>query len=208
MIQCLNNLAAPMFVRRLPAPYHLTTVTHSFMGRLWFAATIFAHTFTDFVSSSCTMEASNNSLKSGGGCSNSCLMKYSTLLAGTQIRSGLLHYSSQRSVVRRFSIDARNADVNLKLRNPNAQSFTHAELQKAMLETISSINQFGEEAGVNEVCWNRNLHSLDFKPRNHSQPSLMNFCVTDGVSIVATRYVSSRNDAAASLVCTPFLLLM
>jgi hypothetical protein len=32
----------------------------------------------------------------------------------------------------------------------------------------------------------------------------MNFCVTDGVSVVATRYVSSRNDAAASLVCTPF----
>jgi hypothetical protein len=33
----------------------------------------------------------------------------------------------------------------------------------------------------------------------------MNFCVTDGVSVVATRYVSSRNDAAASLVCVPFL---
>ena len=35
----------------------------------------------------------------------------------------------------------------------------------------------------------------------------MNFCVTDGVSVVATRYVSSRNDAAASLVCalSPFL---
>lgn len=34
----------------------------------------------------------------------------------------------------------------------------------------------------------------------------MNFCVTDGVSVVATRYVSSRNDAAASLVCalSPF----
>ena len=29
----------------------------------------------------------------------------------------------------------------------------------------------------------------------------MNFCVTDGASVVATRYVSSRNDAAASLVC-------
>ncbi|KAI9438383.1 N-terminal nucleophile aminohydrolase [Russula earlei] len=67
-----------------------------------------------------------------------------------------------------------------KLRNPNAQSFTHTELQKAMLETIASLNQFAEEAGV-------------------SQPSLLNFCVTDGVSVVATRYVSSRNDAAASL---------
>jgi len=67
-----------------------------------------------------------------------------------------------------------------KLRHPNAQSFTHVELQNAMLETIAAINQFSEEAGVNE-------------------PSLMNFCVTDGVSVVATRYVSSRNDAAASL---------
>lgn len=27
----------------------------------------------------------------------------------------------------------------------------------------------------------------------------MNFCVTDGVSVVATRYVSSRRDEAASL---------
>ena len=35
----------------------------------------------------------------------------------------------------------------------------------------------------------------------------MNFCVTDGVSVVATRYVSSRNDAAASLVCTLSLIL-
>ncbi|KAH9982671.1 nucleophile aminohydrolase [Lactifluus volemus] len=67
-----------------------------------------------------------------------------------------------------------------KLRNPNAQSFTHVELQRAVLETIASLNQYGEEAGV-------------------SEPSLMNFCVTDGVSVVATRYVSSRNDAAASL---------
>jgi glutamine amidotransferase len=67
-----------------------------------------------------------------------------------------------------------------KLRNPNALSFTHVELQQAVLETIASLNQFAEEAGV-------------------GLPSLMNFCVTDGVSVVATRYVSSRNDAAASL---------
>lgn len=32
------------------------------------------------------------------------------------------------------------------------------------------------------------------------QPSLMNFCVTDGESVVVTRYVSSRTDEAASLV--------
>jgi len=44
---------------------------------------------------------------------------------------------------------------NQKLRNPNAQSFTHTELQDAMLETIASINQLGEEAGVDEVCLTR-----------------------------------------------------
>jgi hypothetical protein len=118
-----------------------------------------------------------------------------------------LHYSFQRSAVRKFSVDARDADENLKLRNPNAQSFTHAELQRAMLETIASINQFGEEAGVNEVCGPKLCIAQISNYGIISQPSLMNFCVTDGVSVVATRYVSSRNDAAASLVCTPFLLL-
>jgi hypothetical protein len=39
-----------------------------------------------------------------------------------------------------------------QLRNPNAQSFTHVELQRAVLETIASLNQYGEEAGVSEVC--------------------------------------------------------
>lgn len=32
------------------------------------------------------------------------------------------------------------------------------------------------------------------------QPSLLNFCVTDGESVVVTRYISSRIDEAASLV--------
>ncbi|KAI0048371.1 N-terminal nucleophile aminohydrolase [Auriscalpium vulgare] len=67
-----------------------------------------------------------------------------------------------------------------KLPRADAPSFTHEELRKAMLETIASLNQFAEEAGV-------------------TQPSLMNFCITDGDSVVATRYVSSRNDEAASL---------
>jgi hypothetical protein len=39
-----------------------------------------------------------------------------------------------------------------QLRNPNAHSFTHVELQRAMLETIASLNQYGEEVGVSEVC--------------------------------------------------------
>lgn len=91
-----------------------------------------------------------------------------------------------------------------KLRHPNAQSFTHVELQNAMLETIAAINQFSEEAGVNEVCRPRLVRFWDSNCAIATQPSLMNFCVTDGVSVVATRYVSSRNDAAASLVRTLF----
>ncbi|KAI6047675.1 N-terminal nucleophile aminohydrolase [Pisolithus marmoratus] len=67
-----------------------------------------------------------------------------------------------------------------KLANPHAKSFTPKVLQKAMLDTISALNNYAEEAGITE-------------------PSLMNFCVTDGESVVATRYISSRQDEAASL---------
>lgn len=50
-----------------------------------------------------------------------------------------------------------------------------------MLDTISALNNLADEAGIVE-------------------PSLMNFCVTDGESVIATRYISSRVDEAASLV--------
>ncbi len=90
---------------------------------------------------------------------------------GIPIPSGPLHCFSQRSVVRDFSVDDSGTDENPKLRNPNAQSFTHAELQKAMLETIASINQFAEEAGVTEVR-GRSSHAtcLDFTTQSfHSR---------------------------------------
>ncbi|CAE6449711.1 unnamed protein product [Rhizoctonia solani] len=45
---------------------------------------------------------------------------------------------------------------------------------------LSFLNQWAKEAKITE-------------------PSLMNFCITDGKSVVATRYVSSRTDEAASL---------
>jgi len=67
-----------------------------------------------------------------------------------------------------------------KLPDPKAKSFTTRTLQRAMLDTIATLNQYAEEAGITE-------------------PSLMNFCVTDGESIIATRYISSRHDEAASL---------
>jgi len=64
--------------------------------------------------------------------------------------------------LRKFLLHMGPSPGILKLRNPNAQSFTHAELQNAILETIASINQFGEEAGVNEVCSSR-LARLRFR---------------------------------------------
>jgi len=85
----------------------------------------------------------------------------------TRILSGPLRYSSQRSVVRDLLVTDHDANGDYKLRNPNAQSFTHTELQRAMLETIASINQFSEEVGITEVCWPVLAHGFDFKPRHH-----------------------------------------
>ncbi|KAF7320393.1 Phosphoacetylglucosamine mutase [Mycena kentingensis (nom. inval.)] len=67
-----------------------------------------------------------------------------------------------------------------KLPDADARAFTPDILRKAMSDTIAALNAFAEEAGVTE-------------------PSLMNFCVTDGDTVVATRYISSDKDEAASL---------
>lgn len=53
-------------------------------------------------------------------------------------------------------------------------------MKQAMLQTITMLNKFAKEAGVTE-------------------PSLLNFVVTDGHAVIATRYISSRTDEAASL---------
>lgn len=68
------------------------------------------------------------------------------------------------------------------LKNPaSLDEFSYTELKDAMLLTIQDINRWSKEAGVEE-------------------PSLLNFCITDGKSVVCTRYVSSKTDEAASLV--------
>ncbi|KAJ7642008.1 N-terminal nucleophile aminohydrolase [Roridomyces roridus] len=67
-----------------------------------------------------------------------------------------------------------------KLPDPDSRTFTADVLRRAMLDTITSFNAFAEDAGVTE-------------------PSLMNFCVTDGETVIATRYISSSKDEAASL---------
>ncbi|TEB35213.1 glutamine amidotransferase [Coprinellus micaceus] len=67
-----------------------------------------------------------------------------------------------------------------KLPDPKAKSFSPAVLRKAMESTIAQLNVYRKQYGSTE-------------------PSLLNFCVTDGESVVVTRYISSRNDEAASL---------
>ncbi|WVQ78067.1 hypothetical protein IAT38_000148 [Cryptococcus sp. DSM 104549] len=67
-----------------------------------------------------------------------------------------------------------------KLKDPHARLFTHKELRDAMMETIHYINKLSKEHGCNG-------------------PSLMNFVVTDGSTVVATRYISSRTSEASSL---------
>ncbi|PPR05713.1 hypothetical protein CVT26_008954 [Gymnopilus dilepis] len=67
-----------------------------------------------------------------------------------------------------------------KLPDCNAKSFTPEILRKAMSDTIATLNSYAEEFNITE-------------------PSLMNFCVTDGESVVVTRYISSKTEEAASL---------
>ncbi|KZS95993.1 N-terminal nucleophile aminohydrolase [Sistotremastrum niveocremeum HHB9708] len=62
----------------------------------------------------------------------------------------------------------------------NASRFSPEVLKKAMLDTIACFNKLARDADITE-------------------PSLMNFCITDGTTVVATRYISSKYDAAASL---------
>ncbi|ORZ19903.1 nucleophile aminohydrolase [Absidia repens] len=66
------------------------------------------------------------------------------------------------------------------LSNPEADHFEHQELKEAMIKTIGQLNAWAEELGITE-------------------PSLLNFAVTDGDSVVCVRYISSRTEEAASL---------
>ena len=76
--------------------------------------------------------------------------------------------------------------------NPNGEpgegGFGHAVLRKAMLQTIKRINAFIKDIPGESLC------GEDSETR-----SLLNFAVTDGYSVVCTRYVSSTTDEAASL---------
>ena len=72
--------------------------------------------------------------------------------------------------------------------SPNylATGFGHTALRKAILQTIHRINKF-----VGAV-------PSEFR-EGMDKRSLLNFAVTDGHSVVCTKYVSSSTDEAASL---------
>lgn len=69
------------------------------------------------------------------------------------------------------------------------EGFGHTVLRKALLRTIERINGF-----IKDVVREEPRQNLAEDAR-----SLLNFAVTDGESVVCTRYVSSRTDEAASL---------
>ena len=70
--------------------------------------------------------------------------------------------------------------------NPGKGGFGHTVLRKAMLATIKRINEFIQAIPADKIP------ELDTR-------SLLNFAVTDGSSVVCTRYVGSKTDEAASL---------
>ena len=66
------------------------------------------------------------------------------------------------------------------------EGFGHTVLRKAMLKTIERVNGF--------------IKALPEEVRKVGDTrSLLNFAITDGKSVVCTRYVSSKTDDAASL---------
>ena len=68
--------------------------------------------------------------------------------------------------------------------NPSEQKpggFGHEKLREAMMHTIFTINKWCKETPGDQ------------------EPSLLNFAVTDGEAVVASRYVSSSTEEAASL---------
>ncbi|RHZ84023.1 hypothetical protein Glove_86g205 [Diversispora epigaea] len=67
-----------------------------------------------------------------------------------------------------------------QLDDPENGHFDHTTLKDAMLKTIGLLNTWAIEEGIDE-------------------PSLLNFAVTDGQSVICTRYISSKTEEAASL---------
>ncbi|BGP56501.1 hypothetical protein JCM8202_004603 [Rhodotorula sphaerocarpa] len=67
-----------------------------------------------------------------------------------------------------------------RLTDPLQPTIPHAVLRQAMLNTVQLLTKYTQ-----------GVHARD--------PSLLNFCVSDGSSVVATRYITSATEEAASL---------
>lgn len=72
--------------------------------------------------------------------------------------------------------------------SPPAGGFGPTILRHAMLATIKQINTFIA-----------NIPQSVVEAENLDTRSLLNFAITDGISVICTRYVSSKTDEAASL---------
>ncbi len=73
-----------------------------------------------------------------------------------------------------------NCLENVVGHSPGAFDISPLALRKAMILTIACLNSLAEEAEIVE-------------------PSMLNFAVTDGHAVICTRYISSKEEEAASL---------
>ncbi|GFF23111.1 probable glutamine amidotransferase DUG3 [Aspergillus udagawae] len=71
--------------------------------------------------------------------------------------------------------------------NPGPEGFGQALLRKVMVKTIAKINEF-----IRDIPKKYNVSGVETR-------SLLNFAVTDGHTVVCTRYISSKTDEPASL---------
>ncbi|OJI97320.1 hypothetical protein ASPVEDRAFT_286691 [Aspergillus versicolor CBS 583.65] len=72
--------------------------------------------------------------------------------------------------------------------DPGPEGFGQALLRRVMVKTIAKINEF-----IRDIP---NRHNV---PEGLETRSLLNFAVTDGHTVVCTRYISSKTDEPASL---------
>jgi len=70
---------------------------------------------------------------------------------------------------------------------PGPEGFGQAFLRQVMMKTIAKINEF-----VRQIPKKHNVTDVETR-------SLLNFAVTDGHTVICTRYVSSKTDEPASL---------
>ncbi|GAB1205383.1 hypothetical protein APSETT445_004057 [Aspergillus pseudonomiae] len=71
--------------------------------------------------------------------------------------------------------------------DPGPEGFGQALLRRVMVKTIAKINEF-----IRDIPKRHNVSGIETR-------SLLNFAVTDGHTVVCTRYISSKTDEPASL---------